>query len=191
MLSQFRRLACATALLSLVATSAVAEDKTDAASAASSSGEFSRSTIDLGVVVSDVDAAVKFYTEAVGFKKTGGFKVPGDFAKNSGLTSGIPLDITVLTLGPEETATRLKLMQVTGKQPKKGLNKTIHQQYGYSYITIFVKDTNAALARLKKAGVKPLAKGPVELPKGLPQGVYLTCVKDPDGNIVELVGPKK
>ena len=38
--------------------------------------------------------------------------------------------------------------------------------------------------RAKKAGVKPL-------PKGLPQGVYLTIVRDPDGNLIELLGPKK
>jgi hypothetical protein len=46
------------------------------------------------------------------------------------------------------------------------------------------------LKRLEKAGVKPLAKGPVALPEPLPQGIYLTVVRDPDGNIVELVGPK-
>ena len=46
------------------------------------------------------------------------------------------------------------------------------------------------MARLKKAGVKTAAKSPVELPKSLAAGVFLTVVKDPDGNIVELVGPK-
>jgi catechol 2,3-dioxygenase-like lactoylglutathione lyase family enzyme len=69
-------------------------------------------------------------------------------------------------------------------------NDFIHSQRGYSYITIEINDTNAALKRLEKAGVKPLAKGPVALPKPLPQGIYLTVVRDPDGNIVELVGPK-
>jgi catechol 2,3-dioxygenase-like lactoylglutathione lyase family enzyme len=62
---------------------------------------------------------------------------------------------------------------------------------GFSYLTIVVNDTNAALARLKKAGVKPIAKTPVELPKNLAPGVFLTVVRDPDGNLVELVGPKK
>ena len=48
---------------------------------------------------------------------------------------------------------------------------------------------NVSLERLKKMSVKPLAKGPVPLPKGFPEGVFLTVVKDPDGNFVELVGP--
>ena len=48
----------------------------------------------------------------------------------------------------------------------------------------------AAARRLKKAGVKPIAKGPVTLPKNLNPEWSLTIVRDPDGNLVELVGPK-
>ena len=33
-------------------------------------------------------------------------------------------------------------------------NATIHSQLGFSYLTIFVNDTNSATARLKAAGVK-------------------------------------
>jgi len=48
------------------------------------------------------------------------------------------------------------------------------------------------LARLAKLGVKPLAKSPVALPASLaPAGMHLTCVRDPDGNLVELIGPRK
>ena len=150
---------------------------------------FARTTIDLGCVVSDVEASVKFYTEAIGFKELDGFDVPGGFAKDTGLTAGQPLSIRVLVLGEAETATKLKLMQLPGVDSKKSDNTYIHSQLGFSYLTVFVTDTQAALARLKKAGVKPVAKGPVELPKPLPQGVFLTLVRDPDGNFVELVGP--
>lgn len=153
--------------------------------------EFSRAVIDLGVVVSDVDAAVKFYTEAIGFKEISGFKVPADFAKDAGLTDKKPLAIRVLQLAKGDDATKLKLMQLPAVDSKKGDNRFIHSQLGVSYITIFVQDTNKTLRRLKKAGVKPIAKGPVELPEPLPQGVFLTLVRDPDGNLIELVGPKK
>ena len=43
----------------------------------------------------------------------------------------------------------------------------------------------------KKAGVKAITKSPLPLPKGLPEGIFLTIVRDPDGNMVELVGPKE
>ena len=156
-----------------------------------SNGEFARTTVDLGVVVSDLEASAKFYTEVVGFKEAGSFDVPGGFAEDAGLTASQPLHIRVFKLGDDETATSLKLMQVPKASPKPSDTTYIHSQLGFSYITVHITDTNAAMARLTKAGVKPIAKGPVELPKGLPQGVYLTCVRDPDGNVVELVGPKK
>jgi len=175
-------------LQGLIAQAAQPEKK--AKKAAAPNGEFARTTIDLGVVVSDVKKSVEFYTKAIGFKQQPGFSVPGDFAKKSGLTDNRPLKISVLTLGDDETATRLKLMQVPGSPSKKSDNEYIDSQLGFSYLTIFVKDANKALARLKKAGVKPVAEGPVPLPKNLPQGVFLTIVRDPDGNLIELVGPK-
>jgi predicted enzyme related to lactoylglutathione lyase len=62
----------------------------------------------------------------------------------------------------------------------------ITSSLGFSYLTIHVNSTKAALERLKKAGVKVLAKGPALIPG---TKVALTVVKDPDGNFVELVGP--
>ncbi len=97
---------------------------------AQSEQAFSSHTIDLGCVVSDVDKAVAFYTQAIGFKQVSGFSVPGDYASKVGLTDGKMLDI------------------------------------------------------------KAIAGGSQELPASLGKGVYLTIVRDPDGNFVELVGPK-
>jgi lactoylglutathione lyase len=162
----------------------VAQDK-------SADSAFARTTIDLGVCVSDIDKAAKFYTEAIGFKEIEGFSVPADFCKDAGLTDSKKLDIRVFVLGDDESATKIKLMQVPGTQPKKSDNSYVHSQYGFRYLTLMVNDTAAAVKRLDKAGVKPVAKCPVGLPEGLPQGVFLTVVQDPDGNLVELVGPKK
>lgn len=165
----------------------------EAIQVAAKASEFSRATIDLGVAVSDIEKSVKFYTQAVGFTENPGFGVPGPFSLDAGLTDGAPLDIKVLTLGSEETATKLKLMQVKGtkKPAAKGANDFIHSQYGFRYLTIFVSDMTASLARLEKAGVKPIAKTPTAIPADIADGMYLTIVRDPDGNLVELVGPKK
>jgi len=151
---------------------------------------FASTTIDLGVVVSDVDKAAAFYKEAIGFQELKGFSVPGELCADAGLTNGKGLDIRVFALGNGDTATKLKLMTVAGVSPKKNEKEYIHSEYGFRYITIMVTDMNAAMTRLEKAGIKPLAKSPVPL-KALAEGVFLTCVRDPDGNIVELVGPKK
>lgn len=154
--------------------------------------EFTQPTIDIGCFVSDPDASAKFYTEAIGFKEVSPFSVPGDFCKEAGLTDGSALEnIRVLVLGDGPGATKLKLSSISGHKARLGDNQFVPSQYGFRYLTVHVADTTAALARLQKAGVKPLANGPAALPKSLAEGVYLTCVRDPDGNIIELVGPKK
>jgi len=151
---------------------------------------FTRSTIDLGCVVSDLDASVRFYTEGIGFREAKAFDVPASLATAAGLTDGKPLTIRVLVLGEGDAATKLKLMQVAGTAPRTGDTEFIHSHTGFRYLTIFVADTKAAIARLEKLGVKPLAQSPVTLPDSLAPGLSLTCVRDPDGNLVELIGPR-
>jgi lactoylglutathione lyase len=152
---------------------------------------FPRTTIDLGCVVGDLDASVRFYTEGVGFRELSGFEVPATLATDAGLTDAKPLSIRVLALGDDDSATKLKLMQVADTTPRTGDTDFIHSHTGFRYLTIFVDDTDAALARLERLGVKPLAKSPVALPGSLAAGMHLTCVRDPDGNLVELIGPRK
>jgi lactoylglutathione lyase len=152
---------------------------------------FPRTTIDLGTVVSDLEKSVRFYTEGIGFRELKGFDVAADVAAAAGLTDSRPLSVRVLVLGDGPEATKLKLMHVPGTSPRTGDNEFIHSHTGFRYLTIMVEDTNAALARLATLGVKPLAKSPVALPESLAPGLFLTCVRDPDGNIVELLGPRK
>ncbi len=159
--------------------------------AAGKASEFARDTIDLGVVVSDLDAAVKFYTEAIGFREIEGFTVDADFCADAGLTDHQKLDIRVLVLDDVPSATRLKLMEVPAAKSKPSDNRFIHSQLGYSYLTIYVADGRQALKRLRTAGVKPLAKGPVPLPAELGPDMALSVVRDPDGNLIELIGPMK
>ena len=160
-------------------------------SGAEENSEFTRTTIDVGVVVSQLAKSVKFYTEAIGFKESAPFTVSAEFCADAGLTDHKPLSIRVLTLGDGDTATKLKLMELPGVKIQTSDNAFIHSQLGYRYLTIFVADADATLARLKKAGVKPLAKGPIALPPGFPAGMALTVVRDPDGNLIELIGPKR
>jgi lactoylglutathione lyase len=151
---------------------------------------FTRTTIDLGCVVTDLDASVRFYTEGIGFRELPGFSVEAPLAADAGLTDAKSLAIRVLVLGEGDSATKLKLMQVADATPRPGDNEFIHSHTGFRYLTIMVADTDAALARLAKLGVKPLAKSPVALPDHLAKGMHLTCVRDPDGNLVELIGPR-
>ncbi len=155
-------------------------------------GSFPSVTIDLGTVVADLPKSVRFYTEGIGFTEVGAFDVPAEVGAAAGLTADKPLSIKVLALGEGAGATKLKLMSVAGTTPRGGDNEFIHSHTGFRYLTIMVADTTAALERLSKLGVKPIAKSPVLLPESLVPGkMYLTVVRDPDGNFVELIGPKK
>ena len=170
---------CLVAVLGIILGTFVSQD------GAKKKNDFTKPTIDIGCVVSDIDASLKFYKEAVGFDESGGFKVPGEFAAEAGLTDK-PLDVKVLTLAGDQGKTQLKLMQIEGDSAKQK-NDQINTTLGFSYITVFVKSTKAAMQRLKKANVKPLAKGPAKIPN---TELVLIVVRDPDGNMIELLGPE-
>ena len=177
------KIICLTAATLVCCLIATAQDS------AKPKSEFLKPTIDLGCVVSDIDASIKFYTEALGFKEAGEFEVSAEFAAASGLTENKKLEVKILTLGDGPDATGLKLMQVEGTSAK-AKNDFINTTLGFSYITIMVSSTDDAVARLTKAGVKPIANCPVTLPDTLDPRLALTIVRDPDGNLIELVGPK-
>lgn len=178
----FRQMAIVTACLVgavAISTAAQSDGKTQL--------EFSRSSVDFGIVCSDVKKSVAFYRDIVGLRAIEGFDVPAELATDAGLADGHGVHIHVLVCEDSPTATRIKLMQFGDAPGAKPKNDFIHSSLGLSYTTFWVADMNASLARLKSADVGTLAKSPVELSGGM----FLAVIRDPDGNFVELVGPKK
>lgn len=151
---------------------------------------FASSTVDIGIVVSDIERSAAFYKHALGLTELPGFDVPEAMAGDAGLSAYKPFHVRVFVTSNSPKATKIKLMQFTDTTGKPQDNAFIHSTLGYSYLTVSVTDMTAAVERAKKAGALPIAKGPVPLPPGFPKGVYLALVRDPDGNLIELVGPK-
>ncbi len=170
-----------------VLTSLAVINQQRSAVAAEGAAEFSKPVIDIGIVVGDAAKSVAFYTEAIGFKEVPGFKVTGAMASEIGLTDNQPADIRVFVLVDGDLATRIKLMSFPKVKAQKPDQKFIHSTLGVSYLTVHVADMNVALKRLEKKNIKLLGKTPVDLGGG----TYITVVHDPDGNFIELVGPKK
>jgi len=153
------------------------------ARSASDKPEFSRTTIDIGLVVSDVEKAAKFYTQALGFTETGSFEVAAQMASDTGLTNNKSFKVRTFTLAKEPTATNLKIMQIAGSRAVD--NQYISSSLGFRYLTVFVTDLAKVVERLKQNGIAPV-KPPYHLSGG---NNLLILVKDPDGNIIELIGP--
>ena len=147
---------------------------------------FSSAAADLGIVASDVKKSVAFYKNVIGCTEVNGFDVPAAFATSLGLVDNHDLTVRVLVLGEGKTRTQLKLMEF----PKAGGSKSdqtfIHSSFGFSYLTLHVNDLNASIKRLKEAGVKLEGKTPVPLGG---KNALVVC-RDPDGNFVELIGPR-
>lgn len=153
--------------------------------AAAPKDAFGRNVIDIGVIVSDLEKSAAFYKDALGFTEIAGFAVPAAMSKDTGLTDGQAFKVRVFTAAEKDESTKIKLMEFPAKPPAKVDTTYISSSLGFRYLTVFVSDTNAAIARARKAGATvikeayPLAGG----------ASCLSLVRDPDGNIIELIGP--
>ncbi len=154
--------------------------------AAEAAGEFSSGRIDLGIVVKDADRSAAFLTNAIGFKEVRGFAVSGELGRKIGLIDGHALTVRVFVLEDGEAATRVKVLSFPAAPGQTPDQRWIHSTLGMRYVTLYVKDVNRALERLKQANVTLLGETPVDLGGG----TWLVAVKDPDGNFFELIGPK-
>jgi catechol 2,3-dioxygenase-like lactoylglutathione lyase family enzyme len=113
--------------------------------------------------VSDVDAAIAFYTEKCGFKLKQ--KMSPAFAYVS------KDDLTLWLSGPQSSAAR---PMPDGRRPEAG---------GWNRLVIEVKDLPARVAQMKQAGVhfrNEIVVGP---------GGKQILAEDPDGNPVEFFEP--
>ncbi len=154
---------------------------------AAEGGEFSKPVIDLGIVVKDAGRTARFLTNAIGFKEVRGFPVTPELGKKIGLLSGQSTTVRVFVLDEADQATRIKILSFPDAPGKPADQAYIHSTLGIRYLTLYVKDMNRALERLKEAKVALLGETPVELGGG----TWLVACKDPDGNFIELIGPRR
>ena len=127
--------------------------------------EIAKPGIDLGILVRDVDACVRFYCDDLGLPKVAEIPFPGNRTMHR-----IQIGDTVL-----------KLMEYRDGAPPAG-PRGREAQAGIRYFTISVRDLPAVVAELE-------AKGhtfTVPLREARP-GVWIAMLEDPDGNTVELL----
>ncbi len=148
--------------------------------------EFSSGLIGVGVVTRDLDKSLDFYLHVIGMTKVSEFDVDGDFGTSSGLTHGIAFHVDVLKLQDSPDANQWKLMSFK-KEGSHPIPRYIHDDTGMQYITIHVNSLEPFLKRIKEHKVKLMGDTPVPLG----EKDHFVLVQDPDGTIIELIGPLK
>ena len=139
--------------------------------------------IDMGVVVSDLERSLDFYTRVIGMEQAREFHINPELAGELGLTPGISFDVKVMQLPGEGPATILKLIAFTDIKGTPG--DSIGDQTGIRYMTLRFVNLSPVLERLKNEGIQTEGNSPVLMKSGS----YLAVVKDPDGIFLELAGP--
>ena len=148
--------------------------------------EFSSGLIGVGVVTKDITKSLDFYINVIGMTKVGEFDVDENFGKISGLTDKIAFHVDVLKLQDSPEANQWKLMSFK-KEGSHPMPEYIHDDTGMQYITINVNSLDPVLKRIKENNVKLLGETPVPLG----EKDHFVLVQDPDGTIIELIGPLK
>ena len=148
--------------------------------------EFSSGLIGVGVVTKDLDKSLDFYLNVIGMTKVGEFDVDGDFGNSSGLTDGLSFHVDILKLQDSPEANQWKLMSFK-KEGSHPMPTYIHDDTGMQYITINVNSLEPFLDRIKKHNIKLMGETPIPLG----EKDHFVLVQDPDGTIIELIGPLK
>jgi catechol 2,3-dioxygenase-like lactoylglutathione lyase family enzyme len=137
----------------------------------------------VGVVVSNLEHSVNFYTNILGMVQDGGFEVDGATAGRLGLTDEIALKVITLKTNKSPGASQWKLMSFDNT-PSNTQGNYINDRLGMRYITLFVNDLAPVLERVKMAEVPLLG----QTPQRLDENRRFILIQDPDGIFIEVIG---
>ncbi len=137
-------------------------------------------------IVADLDKALAFYRDGLGFETTG---APGEATGTAPLMNmfGLPpaAKLRYQVARPPASRTGVEIVQVSGAGGKP-LDRSL-QDPGAFMLIVLVRDIDAALAKVKAVGAPVLTRGGMAMT--VPGGAHparMVVVKDPDGHFVEL-----
>lgn len=125
-----------------------------------------KDSIDLGIIVKDADASLKFYRDTLGLEEQGTMPMPGGGTMHR-LLCGTSL---------------IKLVDPGKVPPAEAAPGGIAGATGYRYWTISVSNLEAVAKACEEAGYKVAVS-----PREIRAGIKITMIEDPDGNWVELL----
>ena len=127
--------------------------------------ELTKDSVDLGIVVRDAEASLRFYRDVIGLEDQGEMPMPGGTMHR--LLCGTSLiKLVSLSKLPEASA------------PPGGIAGAT----GYRYWTLSVSNLDEVTAQAEEAGHKVVIS-----PREIRPGIKISMIEDPDGNWVELL----
>ncbi len=141
-------------------------------------------------IVSDLNAAVAFYRDGLGFEVQG---APGDADTNPALRNmfGLPdAHIRWTIARPPGMTTGVEIVEIDGAGGRP-LERRL-QDPGATTLVVYVRDLDSTLARLKALGAPVLTSGGTAATLLLDgrRAARMVMVQDPGGHFVEIVQPE-
>lgn len=139
----------------------------------------------IGMTVSDMDEAVRFYSEVLTFKKISDVEVFGREVELLQGVFGARIRVVQMQLGSEV----IELTEYLTPQGRPIPVDSRSNDLWFQHIAIVVSDMDAAYQRLRDFDVQHVSTAPQRLPDYLPAaaGIEAFYFRDPDGHNLELI----
>jgi catechol 2,3-dioxygenase-like lactoylglutathione lyase family enzyme len=144
-----------------------------------------RAVAAIGLTVSDLERAVRFYTAVLGFERVGEAEVWGDEADRLQGLFGLRMRVARLRLG-EETLELTEYLTPRGRPVP--VDSRSHDRW-FQHVALIVSDMDRAYAWLRHHRVEHASPAPQRLPDWNPGagGIRAFYFKDPDGHPLEVL----
>jgi glyoxylase I family protein len=133
----------------------------------------------VGICVSDLARARRFYRDLLGFAEEHELHVEGEPADTLLRLRGAVLDAVYLT----RDGVRIELLRFASPPAPPPRSRAMHER-GLTHLSFRVADLDATLAALRAAGERVLEETVVRFPEVQAGAAF---VVDPDGQLIELV----
>jgi catechol 2,3-dioxygenase-like lactoylglutathione lyase family enzyme len=139
----------------------------------------------VGMTVSNMDQAVRFYTSVLTFEKLSDVEVAGREHELLTGVFGARTRVVRLALGGES----LELTEFLASRGRPIPPDMRANDRAFQHIAIIVSDMTAAYERLRRFGVAHASTGPQRLPDWNPNagGISAFYFRDPDGHFLEIL----
>lgn len=140
----------------------------------------------IGFTVSDLDAALRFYTDVLDFERQGEIiEVAGSDAERLQGVFGLRMRVARLTLGDET----IELSEYLAPRGRAFPEDSRGNDRWFQHVAIVVREMDRAYARLREHRVEHASSGPQRLPDWNPNagGIEAFYFRDPDGHFLELI----